>query len=106
MLQQGWPDRDPTPPRSVADELAVWHGRPKGLSRAWVEDATSALSASERPAGRLALLTAIASYAVDAGVIDRFRAVQPADDALVGLTSWASLTAARHVAGWTRLGDD
>ncbi|MGD0602508.1 MAG: carboxymuconolactone decarboxylase family protein [Streptosporangiaceae bacterium] len=84
-------------------ELAVWNGRSKGLSRAWVEDATRTLSDADRPAGRLALLTAFASYQVDQGVIDAFRATQPADETLVGLTSWASLTTARHIGAKTRL---
>ena len=42
-------------------EVANWHGEQRGPSRAWVEDALSVLPIAQRPAGRLALLTALAS---------------------------------------------
>jgi AhpD family alkylhydroperoxidase len=78
----------------VAAELDAWDGRPTGPSRAWVYDKTAGLHAYERPAGRLALLTAMASYQVDQSVIDEFRRTQLGDATLVELTSWASMTAA------------
>ncbi|MEY9211873.1 carboxymuconolactone decarboxylase family protein [Thermobifida halotolerans] len=83
----------------LARRLADWDGRPPGLSRAWVEEAVAGLAADERPAGRLALLTALASYQVDQGVVDAFRARGPGDRELVELTSWASLAAALRVVG-------
>lgn len=91
-------------PASVRDlvraELDGWHGEQRGPSRAWSDGAVSSLPAADRPAGRLALLTALASYQVDRSVVRAFRAEQPADDALVELTAWASLAAARRVAAW------
>lgn len=91
----------PEPVRAlVAIRLAEWDGRPPGLSRAWVTAATADLPAAARPAGTLALLTAMASYQIDQSVIDEFRRQQPEDRALIELTSWASLTAARRVASW------
>jgi len=91
----------PLPVRElVLSRLAGWHGQPAGLSRAWVHDAVSGLPAAHRAAGRLALLTAIASYQVDQAVVDEFRAAVPGDDALVELASWASLAAARRVGTW------
>lgn len=87
----------------VLSEVAVWDGRPKGPSRAWVGKATAALPEKDRPAGQLALLTAIASYQVDQGVIDEFRAAQPADEALVALTAWASLAASRQIGARARI---
>jgi AhpD family alkylhydroperoxidase len=86
----------------VGAHLARWDGRPLGLSRAWVEDAVAALPADHRGAGRLALLTAFASYQVDQAVVDGFRAEQPADRALTDLTAWASLAAARRIGSWMR----
>jgi AhpD family alkylhydroperoxidase len=86
----------------LLSQLTSWDGRHKGPSRAWVEDVTAALPDTDRAAGRLALLTAFASYQVDQGVIDAFRAVQPGDQALVGLTSWASLTTAREIGSRAR----
>lgn len=87
----------------VADRLARWDGRPVGLSRAWVEDAVAALPEDARPAGRLALLTAFASYQIDQPVIDDFRATRPEDRALIDLTAWASFTTARRIGSWMRI---
>ncbi|GAA2842459.1 carboxymuconolactone decarboxylase family protein [Kitasatospora paracochleata] len=89
----------------VHSTLDHWDGRPPGLGRGWVDDAVGKLAPEERPAGRLALLTALASYQVDEGVIAGFRAVSPEDSALVDLTAWASLTAARRIGGWLRNAD-
>ncbi|MEQ4721880.1 carboxymuconolactone decarboxylase family protein [Nonomuraea sp. B19D2] len=80
----------------VRGELAARGGRPPGPSRGWAQEAAARLRPAERAAGRLALLTAIAAYQVDARVIDDFRR-DPADDRkLIELTAWASFTAARH----------
>ena len=84
----------------VAAEVGSWHGEHRGPARAWAEDALSRLPAGDRPAGRLALLTALASYQVDRRVIDDFRSGGASDTALVELASWASLTAARRVGTW------
>jgi len=95
----------PAPVRElVAARLDAWDGRPPGLSRSWLEDAVAGLGAADRPAGRLALLTAVASYQVDGAVVDAFRADRPDDRALVELTSWASFAAARRVGRWLRAG--
>jgi alkylhydroperoxidase family enzyme len=84
----------------VRTALERWTGRPPGLSRDWVEPALDGLSAADRAAGRLALLTAISSYQVDETIVDAFREHFPADAALVELTSWASFEATRRVAAW------
>jgi AhpD family alkylhydroperoxidase len=76
--------------------LAAWDGSPPGLSRAWTDEAVSGLAEEDQAAGRLALLTALAAYQVDASVVDDFRRDRPGDEALVGLTSWAAMTAARR----------
>jgi alkylhydroperoxidase family enzyme len=86
----------------VLEHLSRWDGRPIGPSRAWVEDAVAALAEDQRAAARLGLLTALASYQIDQSVIDRFRAGEPDDRALIDLTSWASLAAARRIGGWMR----
>jgi AhpD family alkylhydroperoxidase len=86
----------------VREHLARWDGRPIGPSRAWVEEAVTGLPAGEKAAGRLALLTASASYQIDQPVIDDFRAVTAEDGALIDLTAWASLTTARHLGGGMR----
>jgi AhpD family alkylhydroperoxidase len=88
----------------VLAELAGWDGRPVGASRAWVDDAVVGLAVADRPTGRLALLTALASYQVDDSVVEGARSALAGDAALVELTSWASLAAARQVANWLPAG--
>ncbi|WP_158851265.1 carboxymuconolactone decarboxylase family protein [Saccharothrix deserti] len=82
----------------VAAYVAAWDGEPKGISRGWAEEAIAALRPGDRPAARLALLTALASYQVDDAVIAGFHRD---DRSLVELTSWASFTAARRMASLT-----
>lgn len=79
----------------VRREIAAWDGRPKPVSRAWVEDGVRALPAEQRPAGRLALLVALASFQIDASLIEDHRMANPADRALVELAAWSAWTAAR-----------
>ncbi|MGA4844416.1 carboxymuconolactone decarboxylase [Streptomyces sp. G45] len=82
----------------VLAELADWDGRPPGMARTWLEDRVRPLPAGTRPAARLALLTALASYQVSPADIDAVRDTVdgPADQRLVELTSWAALAAARR----------
>ena len=87
----------------VSEHVAAWNGESLGLSRAWVEKAVTGLAETERPAARLALLTALASYQIDEETIAAFRAQQPEDDKLVAATAWASFTAARRVGNWLQI---
>ncbi|MEU5903148.1 carboxymuconolactone decarboxylase family protein [Micromonospora sp. NPDC047467] len=87
----------------VVARLDTWDGLPTGLSRAWVGDAVRDLPAADRPAGQLALLTAFAAYQVDDEVVAGVRAGGADDRALVELTAWASMTAARRVVAWVPL---
>jgi AhpD family alkylhydroperoxidase len=81
----------------IQARLVQWRGEEMGLSRAWCEDAIAELPAAERPAGRLALLTAFASYQVDGDVVEAFKQQQQGDDALVEATAWVSYTTARLI---------
>lgn len=91
-------------PESVREllltRLATWDGRPIAMNRAWVDEEVIRLSPTDRPAGRLTLLTALASYQVGPADIAEFRRDGVGDEKLIDLTSWASLTTARHMAGW------
>ncbi len=80
--------------------VEAWNGADPGLGRGWLEEAIAALPGEERPAGRLVLLTALASYQVDDGVVAAFRARHPEDRHLLGAVSWASFIAARRVGSW------
>jgi AhpD family alkylhydroperoxidase len=86
----------------VLGELAGWDGHPRGPSQSWARTAASGLAAADRPAGRLALLTAFSAYQVTESDIADFRRVSPEDEALVGLTSWASCAAARQLGTWLK----
>ena len=79
----------------VTAELAAWTGEPRGISRAWTRPLVSRLPEPDRPAGLLALLTAFASYQVDADVVGAVHH-RSDDRSLLSLTSWASLAAARR----------
>jgi len=85
----------------VADRLRAWDGLPLGPSRAWADEAVAALDETDRPAGRLAILTAFAPYQVGKADIEGFRsAAKSGDEAVVSLTAWASMAAARTVGSW------
>jgi hypothetical protein len=91
----------PAPVRELLrTRLASWDGGPVGLSRSWVEEAVSALPPADRPAGRLALLVAVASYQIDAAVIKDYQAVSPGDVPLIELVAWAALSAAEEIGAW------
>lgn len=84
----------------VCHRLERWRGEETGLSRRWCEDLILDLPAPDRPAGRLALLTALASYQVDEDVVGAFRDRRPDDAALVATAAWASFAAARRIGRW------
>jgi alkylhydroperoxidase family enzyme len=79
---------------AVGASVAGWDGGPVGLSRAWAYDETEGVSADNRPAAVLALLTAKAAYQVDDAIVADVRR-GGTDTELIALTSWAALTAAR-----------
>jgi len=84
----------------VAERIGAWHGEAMGLSRSWVEEAVVELREAHRAAARLALLTAFASYQVDAGGVEDFQAHYPDDAQLIAATAWASFSAARRAGVW------
>ena len=91
----------PEPVRElVLDELKRWDGQLRGPSRSWADAVVGGLPAPDRAAGRLALLTAFAPYQVIQSDTSEFRRGQPADGALIQLTSWASMAAARRIGSW------
>ena len=93
----------PEPVRNlVTARLTAWRGEEPGLSRGWADYAIQTLPAPQRPQGRLALLAALASYQVDADVLDDARTCPgPAgDETLVATAAWASFAAARRIGSW------
>jgi AhpD family alkylhydroperoxidase len=84
----------------VSNYVRAWRGEAMGMSRRWVEDAVVELKGEHRTAARLALLTALASYQVDASVVEGFQSHCPGDAQLIAAAAWASFTAARRVGTW------
>ncbi|MEW8492714.1 MAG: hypothetical protein AB2604_02865 [Candidatus Thiodiazotropha taylori] len=84
----------------VRREIGKWQGESKGISRQWLEDSLTGISDQQKPAARLALLTALAPYQVDDEVINSFRKSWPGEKELLGATAWASMAAARRVSSW------
>lgn len=84
----------------VRDRVQSWRGADPGPSRQWVEDAVGALEPRTQPAGRLALLAALAPYQLDETVIRAFRADRSGDSDLVAALAWSSFTAARRIGAW------
>jgi hypothetical protein len=69
-----------------------------GLSRSWVDHAVAELPAGDRAVAKLALLTALASFQVDDDVVASAGRACADDAALIEVTAWASLAAARRAA--------
>lgn len=91
----------PQPARElVLAELAGWDGRPRGLSLSWADSALGALTAADRPAGRLVLLAALAPHQIGQEDIDEFRRSAGGDAELIEAASWASLAAALRIGSW------
>ncbi|MEU8127769.1 carboxymuconolactone decarboxylase family protein [Micromonospora sp. NPDC049049] len=77
--------------------LSGWRGRDTGISTDWCERLIADLAPADRAAARLALLTAVASYQVDAEVVQEFRRHHPEDASLVDAAAWAAWSAASLV---------
>ncbi|HEX6870846.1 MAG TPA: carboxymuconolactone decarboxylase family protein [Micromonosporaceae bacterium] len=70
---------------------------PAGLSsRAWLDPAVGSLPHQDRAPARLALLTAFAAYQVTDALVAEVGRQLGGDQALIELTAWASLAAARR----------
>lgn len=88
---------DPAVRRLVLGVLDDWNGADTGLSTGWSTDLVAGLPTPQRAAGRLVLLTALASYQVDAEVVQEFRRHFPHDATLIDAGAWASFATARRI---------
>jgi AhpD family alkylhydroperoxidase len=80
--------------------VSEWEGEPPGIGKAWLEEATQALPERLRAQARLALLAAIASWAVDSGEIASCRRAGLDDRALLETAAWGAYMATERIAGW------
>jgi AhpD family alkylhydroperoxidase len=102
--QAGLESVDPHVREWVVEHVEGWRGEARGPGRTWVENAVASLDDRQRPAGRLALVTALTSWQVDERLVADFRSGQSSDRDLINLTSWASYIAVRRIASWTACG--
>jgi hypothetical protein len=65
----------------------------------WADSAISTLAAADRPAGRVALLVALAPHQVSEADIDGFRR-GGGDAELIAAAAWASMAAALQIGSW------
>jgi AhpD family alkylhydroperoxidase len=101
VVDEAGPRVLPEPVRALLlTRLAEWDGEDPGMSASWVEDAVASLEEVDRPAARLVLLVAFASYRVDDSTVQAFRATTPGDRELVEAAAWAALQAARRIGSW------
>lgn len=84
----------------VERRIEDWRGEDQGLSRAWLERAVADLPEPDRPAARLALLTALASYQVDDQVVEDARQALPGDTGVIEVAAWSAFAAARRIGTW------
>jgi AhpD family alkylhydroperoxidase len=81
--------------------VAGWRGERFGPSAAWANGYLAGVPDQDRPAARLALLTAFAPFQVSEQDVSAYRATHPSDRELLGLVAWSSFCAARRVGEWT-----
>ena len=84
----------------VVKHVQAWDGKDPKLGRHWVEEAMNGLNEKSKDIGRLVLLTAVAPYQVDEGVVNAFTAQITGDNRLLGALAWGSFTAARRIGTW------
>jgi len=84
----------------VVKHVQAWDGKDPGLGRHWVEEVMSGLDEKSKDIGRLVLLTALAPYQVDEGVVNDCTTHIIGDDRLLGALAWGSFTAARRIGTW------
>ncbi len=84
----------------VLEQVQAWDGKDPKLGRHWVEEAIDGLDGKSKDIGRLVLLTALAPYQVDEGVVNAVTTHIIGDDGLLGALAWGSFTAARRIGTW------
>jgi AhpD family alkylhydroperoxidase len=86
----------------VKRQVAAWEGEPPGIGKGWLDGAMSELPERLRPQARLALLAAMASWAVDSGEIALCRRAGLDDRALLETAAWGAFLASERIAGWLK----
>jgi AhpD family alkylhydroperoxidase len=85
---------------AVSNIIQQWHGENPPLDNGWYEEAIAPLGVTDKAAGRLALLAALAPYRIDKTIVGEFSTHFPGDDKLLSALAWSSFAAARRVGSW------
>ncbi len=85
---------------TVSNAVGNWNGSDPGMDNGWCEEVISPLGVTDKTAGRLALLTALAPYRVDESIVHAFSASFPGDARLLSALAWSSFTAAKKIGSW------
>jgi AhpD family alkylhydroperoxidase len=85
---------------AVGKAVANWNGSDPGMDNGWCEEVISPLGVTDKSAGRLALLAALAPYRVDESTVHAFSASLPGDASLLSALAWSSFTAAKKIGSW------
>lgn len=96
----GRPILGPESQTLVRRVLATWNGEEPPLGSRWLEEPLEAAAEEDRPAVRLALLTALAPHRVEERAVGAFRARHPSDAALLALLAWSAHEAAKRISSW------
>jgi len=89
--------------RNITREMVLkWNGSNPDISGKWCDNALAQLDASEKSAGKLALLAALAPHRITEEHVQDFSAAFPGDRKLLGVLAWSSFTAARRIGSWLR----
>ena len=84
----------------VVKKVRAWDGKDPGLGRHWVDEAMNGLDEKSKDIAKLVLLTALAPYQVDEGVVNAFTTHNIGEDRLLGALAWGSFIAARRIGTW------
>ena len=88
------------PAPGIAGVVSAWEGTPPGIGKGWLEPAVAGLQGLPRAQARIALLAAMAAWAVDDGEVSEFRRAGGGDRALLDSAAWGSYLAAERIASW------
>lgn len=84
----------------VVNTLDAWSGSGSGFGNGGVDQAVACLTERLRPQARIALLAAVASWAVDDTEVKAFFDAGRDERSLLDTAAWGSWQAARRIAGW------
>jgi AhpD family alkylhydroperoxidase len=84
----------------VEQFVSGWDGSPPGPGRGWLDEPLFGLAPVDRPAARLALLTAFAAYQVIPADVEQYRASRPGGTDLLAAVAWPAFLAARRIGSW------